>query len=314
EGLVVEDCDFDDCRWSAVFMLGKKGSVNNCRIDNVGESSIYSESSAEYPTEYNSATNNKISNAYMIDVTACGIEWSTPNSVIADNIITGCGGDGIAITNLSYVTVENNIISNCNKEGFTFGGGIGLALKDGITLPKQGKGISINNNICYDDQAVKTQKYGIYVTNYGGSGVYSETIIVDNILFDNSIADFLVDGTVLANNTNKYDDNWHPLSLLNSWVDFGGEYNTSGYCKDQSGRVYLKGFIKGGTTNAGTVLFNLPIGYRPKNRYSIATLSNGGGTATPCVIDISVNGNVQIGAYAVGNTWLALDGICFSLQ
>ena len=313
EGLVVEDCDFDDCRWSAVFMLGKKGSVNNCRIDNVGESSIYSESSAEYPTEYNSATNNKISNAYMVDVTACGIEWATPNSVIADNVITSCGGDGIAIANCSYLTVENNIISNCNKEGFTFGGGIGLALKDGITLPKQGKGISINNNICYDDQAVKTQKYGIYVTNYGGSGSFTDCSIANNILKDNRISDFFIDGNVFSDPSNKFtDEAWHSPELLNGWVEFGGGYNPPGYAMDR-GRVHLKGFIKNGTASANTVLFNLPLAYRPQNNISVVSISNAGGTATPITIEILTNGNVRIGAFSSGTNWLILDSISFSI-
>lgn len=228
------------------------------------------------------------------------------------NIITGCGADGIYITNCSYITVENNVISNCNKKGFSVGGGIGLAYKDGVILPKQGKGISINNNICYDEQEFKTQKYGISVTNYGGSGVFAETHIVDNVIFDNSTSNFFISGNVFANNSNIFDDYWHTPSLLNSWVEFGGEYNGVGYYKDQTGKVYLKGFIKSGVSNAGTILFNLPVGYRPKARFSIVTLSNSGGNASACVVDISTNSNVQIRAFVTGNDWLALDSISFS--
>lgn len=313
EGLVVENCEFTDCRWSAVFMLGKQGSVDNCRINNVGESSIYSESSSEYPTEYNSATRNKISNSYMIDVTACGIEWATPNSVIAGNIISECGSDGIAVANCSYVTVENNIIFNCNKEEFVLGGGIGLALKDGLSLPKQGKGITINNNLCYDEQTVKTQKYGVYVTNYGGLGMFTDCSIVDNILIDNSISDLHIEGSVLSDASNKFIDNsWYYPDLLNGWVEFGSGYSVPGYTMDR-GRVNLRGFIKNGTVDANTSLFVLPLGYRPQHILTAASISNEGGTPTPVTIEILTNGVVRIGAFPSGQNWLSLDNISFNI-
>jgi hypothetical protein len=106
---------------------------------------------------------------------------------------------------------------------------------------------------------------------------------------------------------------WIAPTLLNSWINFGGAYNTVGYYKDDFGIVHIRGLIKSGVVNAGTPLFTLPAGYRPIEQCSIATLSNTT-TAVPCVIEISVTGSVQIGAFPAGDTWLALDGIHFRAE
>ena len=98
---------------------------------------------------------------------------------------------------------------------------------------------------------------------------------------------------------------WVSPTLLNSWVNYGGEFNTAGYYKDPFGRVHLRGLIKDGTATAGTVLFVLPSGYRPSATEVCSTLSN----AAAADVQVAANGDVKI---LIGsNVWLSLDGISF---
>lgn len=67
---------------------------------------------------------------------------------------------------------------------------------------------------------------------------------------------------------------WIAPTLLNSWVNYGGSFDTAGYYKDEFGIVHIKGVIKSGTTTASTVLFTLPAGYMPLLTKLFPTISN----------------------------------------
>ena len=72
-------------------------------------------------------------------------------------------------------------------------------------------------------------------------------------------------------------DPWHDITLLNGWV----LYNTNGFGtvarfrKTLSGVVFVEGTIKSGTTAGGTILFNLPEGYRPKGHIIVPIVGYG---------------------------------------
>lgn len=107
---------------------------------------------------------------------------------------------------------------------------------------------------------------------------------------------------------------WTALTLSNFWVDFGGVYATAGYYKDDMSVVRLKGVIKNGTIAAGTILFTLPVGYRPSLDIILTSLSSSAGTATPIAIEVSAAGVVKIGSFNAGSTWLSLDGLSFRAE
>lgn len=92
-------------------------------------------------------------------------------------------------------------------------------------------------------------------------------------------------------------------TLLNSWVN-GSPSNrsTAGYFKDDKGIVHLQGYLSGGS--AGTVAFQLPVGYRPSLGVEIAAATNGSNGRVTIVND----GNVTIASFT---SWIALDGITF---
>lgn len=99
---------------------------------------------------------------------------------------------------------------------------------------------------------------------------------------------------------------WISPTLINGWINFGGNEETAGYYKDEFGIVHLKGFIKSGTINS--TIFILPTGYKPiKNRYFAVVSNNAFGT-----VQVNFSGNVTC---TVGNNLsVSLDGITFKAE
>jgi phage minor structural protein len=94
--------------------------------------------------------------------------------------------------------------------------------------------------------------------------------------------------------------------LGNNWVNYGNDFEEAVYWRNSTATIELSGMISGGTVNANTVLFNLPIGYRPRaiERFQLPTM---GGW---CLIDILPNGDVTL--ISGGNAgWISLSGIVF---
>lgn len=94
---------------------------------------------------------------------------------------------------------------------------------------------------------------------------------------------------------------WSAAALQNSWIDFGGAYGGAAYMKDNEGVVHLRGLIKDGTTTAGTLLFTLPVGYRPPAMEMIIVVTDG----AFCALNIASNGQVSL-ALAAGAGYLSL--------
>lgn len=96
-------------------------------------------------------------------------------------------------------------------------------------------------------------------------------------------------------------------TLLNSWVNYGGEYENAGYWKDKNGVVHLHGVIKDGITTFNTFIFQLPTKYRPEKREIFVAPS---GSSGMCQIYILPSGNVSLGNGA-DTTYISLSGITF---
>jgi hypothetical protein len=101
----------------------------------------------------------------------------------------------------------------------------------------------------------------------------------------------------------------HYISALNevpfvgTWVPYAGGYEDPGYYKDPFARVQLSGMAKSGTS--GTVIFNLPSGYRPKARVMFVVLTDTGIGR----VDVLGTGDVQ--HVSGGTGFVPLNGISF---
>ena len=109
-----------------------------------------------------------------------------------------------------------------------------------------------------------------------------------------------------GSSTSGGDTAWTSLSLINGWTNYSGAPNgLPGYYKDSLGIVHLRGLLNGGTW--GDAVAILPVGYRPLNQISIATLSNSGTSE----IDVETNGTIM--TYS-GSGWFCLDGYSFQVN
>lgn len=104
------------------------------------------------------------------------------------------------------------------------------------------------------------------------------------------------------------DDAWNYPNLLNNWEPYGtAEYpGDVGYKKGPNNWVRITGLVKSGTPGNTSVVFILPVGYRPPYRLVFGTCCNGIAIAR---VDVSKNGEVII--YAGHTGWTTLDGISF---
>ena len=92
-------------------------------------------------------------------------------------------------------------------------------------------------------------------------------------------------------------------TFQNGWKSYGGSYDVR-FTKDSMRVVHLEGLATGGTM--GKTIFNLPVGYRPKQGFQQAVANNFNGYGQ---IVIYPGGDVS--AYCGSSGWMSLDGISF---
>jgi hypothetical protein len=104
-------------------------------------------------------------------------------------------------------------------------------------------------------------------------------------------------------------------SLQNGWTNYSGVtgYQRAGYWKDKNGVVHLAGLIKGGTTTNGTVLFTMPLGYRPANQHINIVFGSGSGISSATRVDVLADGTVR-GQTNLDAGWTSLAGISFKAE
>lgn len=90
----------------------------------------------------------------------------------------------------------------------------------------------------------------------------------------------------------------------NSWVAWGAGEAVPAYWKDPFGYIHLKGVIKSGTV--GNTAFTLPPGFRPQEKMTFATISNGALGR----VDVTTGGAVQP-VTPSNNTYVVLNGMTF---
>jgi hypothetical protein len=107
--------------------------------------------------------------------------------------------------------------------------------------------------------------------------------------------------------TANFTDNYEPIpAFAGTWANFdAGTHTKAAFRRDQTGRIWLKGFIKSGTIN--TAAFTLPPGFRP-GPSNWNTTGKKSETNTER-IEIDTAGVVK--PIAGDTTYISLDGINF---
>jgi hypothetical protein len=120
-------------------------------------------------------------------------------------------------------------------------------------------------------------------------------------------------GAQLAEKANRTQENWIAPILLNGWSNMGAPNAVAGYMKSTLGFVHIKAVLKNGVTADSTIIFTLPVGYRPSEYiYSVVTYNNGT-TDALALIAIAPNGNITLSGVKANNT-LVISTIIFKAE
>jgi hypothetical protein len=117
----------------------------------------------------------------------------------------------------------------------------------------------------------------------------------------------------LVKNTNAVSEKYRQAVLENLWFHPPGyevEYN-----KNDMNKVSIRGCAQGGTTASGTVVFTLPIGYRPPQTYTqiVLTTDSNGNILSLSAITILPDGKVSFYGGSTPNR-IYFDGVTFDTE
>ena len=106
-------------------------------------------------------------------------------------------------------------------------------------------------------------------------------------------------------------EDWTNATLLNSWENYNAffgesQFNDAGYYRDWQNRVYIRGLITNGILTTSTVIFTLPVGYRPPRQIGATIISSNAFGR----IDVTAAGEVVI-VSVPSNGFVFIDGISF---
>lgn len=188
---------------------------------------------------------------------------------ISDNYFFGMGQAGIQAAG-TRLWIMNNVLEDCGS------GGVSSLLVDSVT------------NSVIADNIIRNPSAG--TSNITESGASSNNNFSNNLVTTLSLNASPASGSVIFGIPQMA---WVAPTLLNSWVN-DSPTSTSGYQKI-NGIVYIRGMVKNGT-GIPTVIFQLPVGFRPGKDISRATVSNG---AFGHLFITASNGNVSV---EVGST------------
>jgi hypothetical protein len=99
-------------------------------------------------------------------------------------------------------------------------------------------------------------------------------------------------------------------TLQTGWSNVYNNFAPSGFLKDNQGFVHLRGLVKKSASSTNTIIFNLPVGYRPSALLQFPARC---GNDTMCFLHIWPSGDIQYGGGATSDATgsLTLDEVIF---
>jgi len=255
------------------------------------------------------------------------VEGSITAREIAANSITA---NQLDVTSLSAIsanlgTVTAGSISGVEITSSRFKSNLpsssfGMTLENGFGVITDGSASSLWNRYGFslyggappsEPGSVLLEVIGAIGGRSGHTGGHGVAVESGNLLVLSRTGDVILDpgsGKVKVIGSFENESILTP-TLVNGWLHFSTTaepWQRGGYWKDKNDVVHLVGLIKSGTTTNGTILFTLPVGYRPVKQevFIVTTIT---GTAR---IDVYPNGQV-IGSRDLNATWTSLAGIQF---
>ncbi len=105
------------------------------------------------------------------------------------------------------------------------------------------------------------------------------------------------------------DNAYQTPTLVNSWANNGGGFAPATFWKNPSGEVHIEGVVIGGS--AGSVIFTLPVGFRPLLGSQIFAVQSG--TAGQGRITIAATtGTVTATSLSAAGVFISLCGLVFA--
>lgn len=130
---------------------------------------------------------------------------------------------------------------------------------------------------------------------------------------NNSVPNYLLFSVVNSTATVSVgNETWHTLTLSNAWVAAGAPWATPAVRQMPDGTILLRGLITSGTNANGTVLFTLPVGYRPTS--TVGFLCQGDATISPFLANVQIATTGAVTVFNLGTAKaVVLDNIRFPI-
>jgi hypothetical protein len=169
--------------WSAAYLMPTGGYFKDNLLVNNGESGVFSNQNARFVVYQN----NYIYGQTRKNISASGLEIGGDNHSIINNVIHGCGNDGISLSDVAYSLVEYNSTYDNGVENsypaFALAAGISLSsLTNGATNARYN---TIRYNRSYNSPLNSTQQIGIMAYRAPGASEIDYSTIGDNANYNN---------------------------------------------------------------------------------------------------------------------------------
>jgi tRNA threonylcarbamoyladenosine modification (KEOPS) complex Pcc1 subunit len=183
----INKCVFRNNKWSGIYFFPTGGSVKNSLFVNNGESSIFSNNTLANAT----IENNYFYGATRTNISASGLELGGSNLTIRNNFFRNSGSDGLSLTNVKTVLVEDNTSYDNGQElsypSFANAGGFGVTTindPDYKGTSEFSENITFRYNRGYNSTGSSPQVYGLYF--YKNLNLQVETSTFNNNNFYNN--------------------------------------------------------------------------------------------------------------------------------
>lgn len=229
----------------------------------------------------------KKNNFFTAGSQAVRFEVTSDNLVIDENDFEYCAV-GIRLNGCTSVSIKNNYIEYSTGKHIEF-----LGTNRCVDIESNWIALGSGGAAILDIENVNG---GVFRSNR----VYNQSVVMQASAVDVDLGINYHTGTGSIST-----QNWQAPTLLNSWAQ-QANYAPVGYRKDANNNVHLRGNLTGGA--AGSVVFQLPAGYRPGSYLTFPAMGGGGAVW----LEIRPNGDVFTATAPSGLT--ALNGVYFKAE